>query len=237
MKTSSLNDAPLLQLLKEVYLKLGDWEQLDNLLPVLEKNSVIDDEEAGLIRVRVFMENLYAISNRGADFSNAQIVEQLETAWKKAAASYKQDEKIVKHYAEILYKLDQKEQAAKAIEVALTKNWSDELVKRYGELDFGAPERQLKIAERWIKNKPKSARLLVTLGRLAMRNKLWGKAREYFNTSIELGSSADAHGEFARLLKALGEEELAEVHQEKFLIESGAELIELPLPQIVSQPD
>jgi HemY protein len=46
MKTSSLNDASLLQLLKDVYLKLNDWEQLENLLPALEKNSVVDGLEA-----------------------------------------------------------------------------------------------------------------------------------------------------------------------------------------------
>tara|TARA_B110000858_G_scaffold198538_1_gene266496 strand:- start:14928 stop:16187 length:1260 start_codon:yes stop_codon:yes gene_type:complete len=237
MKASSLNDASLLQLLKEVYLNLSDWEQLEKLLPALEKNSVIDDEEAELIRVRIFMENLYAISNRRADFSDVEIAAQLETAWKKGAASYKQDERIVKHYAEILFKLDQIEQAAKVIEVALNKSWSDELVKRYGDLDFGASDRQLLIAERWIKSRPGSASLLVALGRLAMRNELWGKAREYFNTSIEVAATADAHGELARLLKALGEEELADTHQEKFLLAIGAELSKLPLPQAVNKPD
>ena len=45
MKTGSLNDASLLQLLKKVYLKLNDWEQLEKLLPALEKNNVIDVEE------------------------------------------------------------------------------------------------------------------------------------------------------------------------------------------------
>tara|TARA_B110000444_G_C18814316_1_gene584310 strand:+ start:453 stop:1712 length:1260 start_codon:yes stop_codon:yes gene_type:complete len=237
MKTSSLNDTSLLQLLKEVYLKLNDWEQLEKLLPALEKNSVIDDEEVELIRVRIFMENLYAISNRRVDFSDVEIVAQLETAWKKGASSYKQDERIVKHYAEILFKLDQKEQAAKVIEVALNKSWSDELVKRYGELGFGSPDRQLLIAERWIKSRPRNTSLLVALGRIAMRSELWGKAREYFNTSIEIAPTADAHGEFARLLKALGEEELADDHQEKFLLGIGAELAKLPLPQAVTKPD
>jgi HemY protein len=178
MKTSSLNDASLLQFLKNVYLKLNDWEQLEKLLPVLEKNSVIDGQEAELIRVRIFMENLYRISNQRVDFSDTEICAQLEKAWKKGTALYRHDEKIVKHYADLLFKLDQKEQAGKAIEVALNKSWSDELIKRYGELEFGEPHRQLLIAESWIQKRPGNARLLVALGRLAMRNELWGKARE-----------------------------------------------------------
>ena len=235
MKTSSLNDASLLQLLKNVYLKLNDWEQLENLLPALEKNSVVDGLEAEQIRVRIFMENLYRISSRRVDFSDVEISVQLEKAWKKGTASYKQDEKIVKHYADILFKLDQKEQAGKAIEVALNKNWSDELIKRYGELDFGTPHQQLLIAESWIQNRPGNAKLLVALGRLAMRNELWGKAREYFDTSIEISSTAEAHGELARLLKFLGEEKLADEHQEKFVQGVGAELPNLPMPKALDK--
>jgi len=235
MKTSSLNDASLLQLLKDVYLKLNDWEQLENLLPALEKNSVVDGLEAEQIRVRIFMENLYRISSRRVDFSDVEISVQLEKAWKKGTASYKQDEKIVKHYADILFKLDQKEQAGKAIEVALNKNWSDELIKRYGELDFGTPHQQLLIAESWIQKRPGNARLLVALGRLAMRNELWGKAREYFDTSIEISSTAEAHGELARLLKFLGEEKLADEHQEKFVQGVGAELPNLPMPKVLDK--
>ena len=231
MKTSSLNDASLLKLLKEVYLKLNDWEQLEKLLPALEKNNVIDNEEAGLIRVRIFMENLYWTSNQRVDFSNAELGAQLEKAWKKGLAFYKQDERIVKHYVEILFKLDQKDQAGKAIEVALNKNWSDELIKRYGELDFGTPHRQLIIAESWIQGRPGNASLLVTLGRLAMRNELWGKAREYFDTSIEVAPQAEAHGELARLLKCLGEEQLADEHQAKFVQGIGGELPSLPMPK------
>ena len=231
MKTSSLNDASLLQLLKDVYLKLNDWVQLEKLLPVLEKNSVIDGQEAELIRVRIFMENLYRISNQRVDFSDMEIGMQLEKAWKKGTALYKHDEKIVKHYADLLFKLDQKEQAGKAIEAALNKSWSDELIKRYGELDFGTPHQQMLIAESWIQNRPGNAKLLVALGRLAMRNELWGKAREYFVTSIEISSTAEAHGELARLLKFLGEEKLADEHQEKFVQGVGAELPNLPMPK------
>jgi len=236
MKTSSLNDASLLQLLKEVYLKLNDWEQLEKLLPALEKNSVIDEEEAESIRVRIYMENLYRISNQRVDFSDGEICAQLEKEWKKGPSSYKQDERIVKHYAEILFKLGQKEQAGKAIEIALNKSWSDELVKRYGELDFGTPHRQLLIAENWIQDRPGNASLLVALGRLAMRNELWGKAREYFDTSLEVAPTPEAHGELARLLKCLGEERLANEHQEKFITGIHAELPELPLPLIRSAP-
>ena len=235
MKTGSLNDASLLQLLKKVYLKLNDWEQLEKLLPALEKNNVIDVEEVELMQVRIFMESLYRASNQRVDFSDAEIGSQLEKIWKKGTAFYKQDERIVKHYAELLFKLGQKEQAGKAIEFALNKSWSNELIKRYGELDFGTPHQQLIIAESWIQSRPDNANLLVTLGRLAMRNELWGKAREYFDTSINVAPQAEAHGELSRLLRCLGEEKLADEHQEKFLQGIGIKLPCLPMPKNLSK--
>ena len=235
MKTGSLNDASLLQLLKKVYLKLNDWEQLEKLLPALEKNNVIDVEEVELMQVRIFMESLYRASNQRVDFSDAEIGSRLEKIWKKGTAFYKQDERIVKHYAELLFKLGQKEQAGKAIEFALNKSWSNALIKRYGELDFGTPHQQLIIAESWIQSRPDNANLLVTLGRLAMRNELWGKAREYFNTSIKVAPQAEAHGELSRLLRCLGEEKLADEHQEKFLQGIGIKLPCLPMPKNLSK--
>ena len=63
-----------------------------------------------------------------------------------------------------------------------------------------------------------------------MRNELWGKAREYFETSIEIASIAAAHGELARLLKHLGETQASDIHQAKFVAAIGAELPLLPLP-------
>jgi len=230
MKANSLNDHSLLQLLKEVYLKLEDWEQLEKLLPSLEKNEVIDSDEAESIRVRIFMENLYAMSSRRADFSDDEIIQQLEKAWKKGPANYKQDERIVKHYADILLKLNRVDLAAKVIETVLNNAWSDVLVARYGEIDFGNSHKHLLIAEGWLQARGGNAHLLLSLGRLAMRNELWGKAREYFETSIEIASIAAAHGELARLLKHLGETQASDIHQAKFVAAIGAELPLLPLP-------
>ena len=109
------------------------------------------------------------------------------------------------------------------------------MIQRYGEQDFGSPQRQLLSAESWIQDRPGNAKLLLALGRIAMRNELWGKAREYFETSIEIGSSAEAHGELSRLLKCLGDRVLADEHQQKFVNGIGAKLPNLPMPKAESK--
>jgi len=239
LKSSSLNDSSLLQLLKEVYLKLEDWDQLEKLLPTLEKNKVVDDNELKQIRIRVFMEKLYAASSYNVGKGDTtEAIGRVLKIWKKAPAKYKHDEKVVKHYSELLFSLGSPKEAAKAIEVALTKHWSDDLAIRYGKLDFGSSQNQLLMAENWLKARPGNANLLLTLGRLSLRNELWGKAREYFEASIKLAPSVDAYGELGRLLKHLGEADAGELNQQKFIELLGAELPELPLPSLLkSEPN
>ncbi len=231
MKKSSLNDATLLQLLKEVYIKLEDWKQLNALLPTLQKLKIIDHEEIELIQMRVFMEEMYAAFGKvekEADKKNA--VTELAKLWKKAPSTYKEDEKVVKHYADLLQKLDAKPIAARIIEAALSKNWSDTLVTIYGEQDFGNSPQQLIHAESWLKSRPGNATLLLSLGRICMRNELWGKAKEYYEASIKISPSADCYGELSRLLKNLGEVEASEAYLKNYGDLIGAELPELPMP-------
>ena len=231
LKKSSLNDASLLRLLKEVYVRLEDWPKLKELVPVLEKDRIIDQEEAGKILKRVFMEELYAVYGQSrVDGDKPGATARLGKLWKKAPARYREDEKVVRHYADLLVKLGQKGIAAKAIEAAISKNWSESLVLRYGEQDFDNSQQQLLVAESWLKERPANARLLLSLGRISMRNELWGKAREYYETGIRIAPSAEAYGELSRLLKHLGETETSEMYLKNYGDLIGAALPELPLP-------
>jgi len=136
----------------------------------------------------------------------------------------------VKHYAELLTRLDEKATAAKAVEMAISRNWRDALVQLYGEQDYGTSEQQLLVAEKWLKERPANANLLLSLGRISMRNELWGKAKEYYETSIKIAPSAEAYGELSRLLKHLGEVEASENYLKSYGDLIGAELPELPMP-------
>jgi HemY protein len=230
-KKISVNDATLLRLLKEVYVKLEDWKNLGELIPSLKKLKVIDPQELERIQTRVFMEELYAAFDAGiAKPSEQGVVADIEKVWKKASASHKEDEKIVKHYSELLLKANEKAMAAKVIETALTKRWSDALAIIYGEVDFGSSPQQLIMAEGWLKGRPANASLLLSLGRICMRNELWGKAKEYYEASIKISPSADAYGELSRLLKSLGEHEASDAYLKNYGDLIGAELPELPMP-------
>ena len=60
--------------------------------------------------------------------------------------------------------------------------------------------------------RPHDASLLLALGRLCQQQRLWGKAQSYFEASLALGPSPQAHLELARLFDQLERTEEANVH-------------------------
>jgi HemY protein len=117
------------------------------------------------------------------------------------------------------------EAAAKLVETALEEGeWSSDLVTLYGQLGVNAiqPDSQaasqqtariltarIARADAWLAAHPDDSRLLLTLGRLCERQKLWGKAQNYLDASLALEASREGYLALARLLDALSETEAA----------------------------
>ena len=100
----------------------------------------------------------------------------------------------------------------------------------YGEHDFSASPQQLLVAESWLMERPANSNLLLSLGRICMRNELWGTAKEYYEASIKITPCAEAYGELSRLLKHLGELEAREICLNNYGDLIGVKLPELPMP-------
>ena len=227
LKNGSPNDMGLLKVSKDVYKKLEDWSALKNLVPKLEKYKAINSEELEKIQMRIFVEELYKTSGEDEDKNGGETHLNLKKVWKKGPLRFRVNEKIVNHYANLLIKSKAKEDASIAIEKAISKEWSNLLVSSYGKLDLSNCEQQLKAAEKWLKKRPADANLLLCLGRISMKNKLWEKAKKYFEESIRLSPSAEAYGELSRMLKYLSEGEV----NEEFL-RNYTDFIDGQLPEI-----
>ena len=59
---------------------------------------------------------------------------------------------------------------------------------------------------------PDDARLLKALGRMCLRQRLWGKAQSYLEASLSVAPSQQAHLELARLFDQLERPEEANKH-------------------------
>ncbi|MDR2637223.1 MAG: hypothetical protein LBB55_02705 [Zoogloeaceae bacterium] len=93
--------------------------------------------------------------------------------------------------------------------------WLPELITLYGQL--AAPTgkaltARIARAENWLRERPHDATLLLALGRMCEKQKLWGKARGYLEASLSIADNRAAHLSLARLLDALEEPEAANRH-------------------------
>jgi HemY protein len=108
---------------------------------------------------------------------------------------------------------------------AIKRQFDDRLVERYGRVQGRDPARQLAHAEGWLKDHPQNPVLLLALGRISLRNELWGKARDYLEASLRFDHRPETCAELARLLAQLGDTESS-----NRLFQQGVVLLDRNLP-------
>jgi len=94
--------------------------------------------------------------------------------------------------------------AHRIIEDALDRTWDGALALLYGECVNEDALARLERAEKWLKDRPGEAELLLTLGRLCVQRELWGKAQSYLEASLATRPTQAAHIALAKLCEQLG---------------------------------
>ena len=220
----------VLDLLHRAYYGLKDWSELAVLLPELKKYKVLSPESLESLEREVYIE-LLASSAIADDSGDA-----LRQAWQKTPASLKQDAAVLDDYVALLVKSGHHSAAEKVIPRALKQNWDSKLVREYGLVQGQDSARQLAKAESWLPAHTEDAQLMLCLGRLAAREKLWGKARDYFESSYRLERSSEICAELGRLLVALGEPKVAAAYYREGLQLRESDLPDLPMPESTVPP-
>ena len=197
----------VLKLLKNTYLRLEDWRELSKLLPELRKRSVLPESELGEIERQVWhnlLERAAEDCRRQQKEDPTASLDPLTRLWDELPGFLRKDEETIGDYARLLADLGDEVQTEILLRKVLHSHWSDDLVNLYGRIEGRKPDEQLLTAEQWLKDRPNNAELLLALGRLSLRNELWGKAREYFETSLGLRRSREALAELSRLNAHMG---------------------------------
>jgi HemY protein len=151
-------------------------------------------------------------------------------AWEKRPTLLKEDATLAARYARCLMALDNDEAVELLLRNWLDKSWSADLVELYGWVEGVDIKRQLKQAEKWSLLHSDDPLLMLTLGRLCLRNQLWGRARDYFEQSYRRQPRPETSAELARLLSHLGEHEKSEKYYREGLISRIGGLPVLPQP-------
>lgn len=211
----------VLCLLQQAYEGQQDWDKLVDLLPQLRKHNLLGESELAQIERETHVRRLRAATS----------AHQLTVAWQALPVPLRDNRELLWLYVARQVELDDHPGAEKSALRGLKQGWDAQLVRQYGLIAGENPSRQLTQAERWLADHPDDAQLLLSLGRLCLRDRLWGKARDYFERSYKLDPGAEVCAELGRLLLALGEPKVAAAYYRE-----GLSLLEPGLPDL-PQPE
>ncbi len=214
------NHPQVLKQLKQAYLSVSDWDGLRRLMPRLGAQQLISKEERDQLEQRAYRELIVREAREGSD------IEKVRGLWADMPDHLRGNIELIALYAEALVRGHQEPIAERLLRHSLKEHWDSRLVLRYGLLDVDAA-RQLVTAEKWLQERPNDPDLLLTLGRLALRNAYWGKAQEYFEASQRQRPSGVVCAELARLHANLGEH-----NKSQLFYRQSVELLDKSLPSL-----
>nr|WP_300313934.1 heme biosynthesis HemY N-terminal domain-containing protein [Halomonas sp.] len=215
----------VLKQLKQAYISVSDWEGLRRLLPRLADQQLIAREEREALELQAYSELIMR------ETRNPEDVDRVRNLWADMPEHLRSNVDLIVLYTEALVRGDQQVIAERLLRHSLKDHWDSRLVLRYGLLDVDA-SRQLVTAEKWLQERPNDPDLLLTLGRLALRNAYWGKAQEYFEASLRQRSSGVVCAELARLYANLGEHNKSQLYYRQ-----SVELLDKSLPSLPQPSD
>ena len=222
------HNVQVLRQLQRLHQQRGDWSALIRLLPELRKDKVLPAQELAELERRAWGQNLGLAAQR--DTGGEAGLQSLTLAWQQLTSAQRQEPTLVLAYAEQLRRLGAQSEAEEVVRGALKRTYDSHLVRLYGLLRGSDPVKQLQTAEGWLKAHPADASLLLTLGRLCLQNSLWGKARDYLESSLRVQRNPEACAELARLLAQLGDTERSNQLFQEGLGLLDSRLLASPLP-------
>ncbi|MBS0557580.1 MAG: heme biosynthesis protein HemY [Proteobacteria bacterium] len=176
------NDLPPVgwRLLAEAALLHGDPPLALRAVDALAASDALSPEALDALRARALAAALSATAD----------TEALNALWSGLPRPQRAMPEAIAAYARRAAALGQPLAAMDEIEGALRRQWSERLVAVWGQLGPAHADTRLARAEGWLAAQPDSPALLLTLGRLCVQGKLWGKAREYLERGLALAPSA-----------------------------------------------
>ncbi|HEY8354247.1 MAG TPA: heme biosynthesis HemY N-terminal domain-containing protein [Methylophilaceae bacterium] len=194
---------PAMRLELKVQLHLGNWERVLALLQQLEKG---DGLEQWRIRQYRQQAHLQLLRRHAGD------LQKLQAYWKRLTPEEQLNNRIAEVAARAFLEAGDSDQAGRVLESSLTRNWDSSLARLLGDCVVKDPIGQLQQAEHWLTQHEGDAGLLLSLGKMCIRQQLWGKAQSYLEASLSVRADAEAHLLLAEMLERRGELQQAAQH-------------------------
>ena len=179
----------------------GHWKEVLRIARQLEKRDALPVEVTRELTQKAHCELIAAHANDAGLLLN----------YLREVPEHEQGARLARAAVDALAALGAHEAARRVIEAQLGREWDADLLRRYADADGDAALR-LAAAESWLERHPQDADLLVVLGRLCMRQQLWGKAQAYLEAALSIEPSRDTRLALAALAERLGRDDEANVH-------------------------
>jgi HemY protein len=176
------------RLLVEAALLSGDHRVALDAIDTLGRDGQLSADTYASLQARVLAATLTSAPSGDALNATWSGLSRAQRALPEAVDAYA---RRASEFGLILPALDE-------LESALRRQWSERLIRAYGELGEAEADMRLRRAEGWLTAQPNSPGLLLTLGRLCNQAKVWGKSRDYLERGLAIEPSAP-------LWEALGE--------------------------------
>jgi HemY protein len=166
----------VLMLLARAYYELEDWPALVGILPDVRRKKLLKESR---------LRDMELAGYGGLLEQSTGSQQGFEKAWSGVPKTLQSDPAMMRCYFDLMAR--QRWYSAGAEQMllkSLDSRWDDALIEIYGLLEAGDANAQLARAEKWLDDFGHNESLLLALGRISMRARLWGKAQGYFEASI-----------------------------------------------------
>lgn len=172
------------KLLARAYYELEDWQPLVDLLPEVRKKKLMPEARLKTMESSAYKGMLTQVASTGD-------LGELEKAWHKIPRTSQTESGLLFHYLGLINRTGKSISSAESLVVkSLDNSWDNDLIDIYGKMHASDVNAQLKQAEKWLNDYGQNEYLLLALGRICIRARLWGKAQGYLEASIGLHPTA-----------------------------------------------
>lgn len=191
----------------------SDLKEWHGVLEILEKQGgkkLLRPEE-----IKAWQLQAYAGLLKKAGESNDR--SRLDDTWNDIPKKLQKELHLLEVYVQERLRFAETEDCEVLLRNVLKHQWDHEIVRLYGLVNGEDSTRQQVFAEGLLKSHARDPVLLLTIGRLCMRNSLWGKAKSSFEECLEIQQGPEVYQELATLLEQQGDHATAAEYYQKGL--------------------
>jgi HemY protein len=198
------------KLLLKASLELHEWQEALDLLDQLTSRMALPENIIHAKRIQAY-------SGLLTDAGCLPTRDEICTIWNDLPKKFQTEITLIDVYITERIRYASTADCEEIIRKVLGKTWDEGLVRLYGLVEGVNALKQLNFAEKLRKNHLKNPVLLLSLGRLYLRNKNLEQARACLEECIEVKANAEAYKELAMLLERQGDQAAAAIYYQEGL--------------------